>query len=653
MQVVRSRFLTAIIAGTLLFSVNTSIASAETTPDEQWTTTLPADVLTTPYVGFLANGIGAAPQSGDSYLLGQEADGTQVGTSNVTANHWCTGYKDPACANSKYFKYSATLGLCTSAITVDCVSAIEAVDSSGKKLTVTNVKAFSGTQYRPFEGDLSVALPTGGAAQIVDIPGAPHAGGTQYLIDVHNDGAMVAGKESFLSTNLNAQIFAVRMGPAPAGVDKIFSTTDVTNGQKLGKMPAGGDLPDSNCVDYSVELKECALAYPMPLNVTFKVTFKVSGYVMGWFHGRVSNAAAGFTLEANPLDKNKKIATISLAGNPVTVPTYLAWGKKSELAASINTFNAALEQPLQGLFFGSVNQPNGSSKAGQAPSTAKEGGVSAADAMSVLQSPKEYNQNSIDQLNLWMSIYGDKAATNPTRWIFQSIDVSGGSVDPGQIASQQNGSGGGGTQGSPPPQGGGTQGGTNDKWTTCYRKNGGQLSGVVSTNATQYIAGPPTFEEASQSLDYKVAAPHYLSNGSVFQGTYNLQVSETLAKCIYGFTDAPISATVSVISSDGAAKVMTTLVSTSGGFVRLSVAGFTFSSPTIRVKLSQKSTDASKSTTTPTKTPSATSNSNSANGANTGTKATSAKSIICLKGKLTKTVTGKSPKCPSGYSLKK
>jgi len=681
---------------TLLVGLNVSSVSAADVPDEQWTTTLPADVLTTPYIGFLANGIGAAPNSGDSWLLGQEADGTQVGSSNVTANYWCTGYKDPACAKVKYLKYSATLGLCTTTIIADCVSAIEAFDSSGKKLSVNNVKAFSGTQYRPYEGEVSVSMPTGGASQLVDIPGAPHAGGTQYLINVHNDGSMIVGKESFTSTNLNVQIFAVKLGPTPEGTDKAFSTTAVTPGQKLGKNPAGGGLQNSNCVVYSSESKECALAYALPLDVNFKVTLKASGYVMGWFHGRVSNAAATYSLEANPADKNKKIATVALSGNPVIVPTYLAWAKKSGLASSINTFNATLEQPLQGLFLGNINQPNGPSKAGQAPSDAKEGGISAANAMSVLQNAKEYNQSSIDQLNLWMAAYGDKATTNPTRWIFQSIDVTGGSTDPGQMTSKQgaqpeggpSASGGkqspppeggpsaaGGKQ-SPPPEGGpsaagdkngpppkagpGAAGdkqgpppqseqgqqptpkvGTNDKWTACYQQNAGQLSGVVSTNATQYIAGPPTFDEASQSLDYKVAAPHLLSNGDVFQGTYNLQISNTLARCIYGFSTAPISATVSVINIDGTSKVATTVIKDSGGFLRLSAAGFTFSNPTIRVKLFQE----------------ATSSTNSKNAPSTSTKAPVAKTapetITCLKGKLSKKVTGVTPKCPTGYTLKK
>jgi hypothetical protein len=143
-------------------------------------------------------------------------------------------------------------------------------------------------------------------------------------------------------------------------------------------------------------------------------------------------------------------------------------------------------------------------------------------------------------------------------------------------------------------------------------------------------------------LDYKVAAPHYLADGSTFQGTYNLEINETLARCIYGFSDAPISATVSVIGVDGENKVATTLVSSSGGFLRLSASGFTFSNPIIKVKLTQKGT----------------STVSSAKPAAPSALAKPApvalvKSITCAKGKLTKKVSGTAPKCPSGYSQKK
>ena len=590
-----------------LVSAMISPAYADGTPDEQWIAAQPADLLTTAYLGFLADGIGAAPNSGDTYLLGQDADGTTVGTSNVLANHWCKAVSDPECAKVKYFQYSATLGFCSSTVTTDCITSVEAVDASGKALAVNKVKSLSGTKYLPFTGYPEMGIPNGGAAEIVDIPGAPHSGGTQYLIDVHNDGAFMNGSDKSLSKSFNAQIFGIKLGPAPAGADKAYQTTAVYPGQKLGDMPKGGDIVNSACVIFSAADKSCALAYAMPLDVTFKINIKTSIYIMGWFHGRISNASTSFNLDQSG---TARVSTISFGGNPVVVPTYSAWAKSADLPAAIAAFNAKNPKRVSGgLIYGSKNK----SATATTPGSEFAGGITFEDAMSIQTRAKEYDQISIDQLNTWISSFGDKAAASPTRWIYQSMDSSvinspilgtGGQTTSTQQPQQGMPQGGpsgmpqGGPSGMPQggPQGGSTPP-TLDKSTECYIKSGGEFSGVVSTNATQYVSGPPTFDVTNQSLDYKVAAPHYLANGNEFQGTYNLQISDTLARCLYVFTDAPVSATVSVVAVDGTSKVATTSIRDSDGFLRLSATGFTFSSPTIRVKLSQPTATSSSIST--------------------------------------------------------
>jgi len=125
----------------------------------------------------------------------------------------------------------------------------------------------------------------------------------------------------------------------------------------------------------------------------------------------------------------------------------------------------------------------------------------------------------------------------------------------------------------------------------------------------------------TQTLDYKVIAPHLLADGTIFKGSYDLTLNAELARCMYKFSSAPISASVSVISEDGINQVATVVVSQKAQWIHLGAYGFTFSSPTLRVKLSQK---------------------DSAN------KAT----ITCIKGKASKKVTAVKPKCPSGYKKK-
>lgn len=170
-------------------------------------------------------------------------------------------------------------------------------------------------------------------------------------------------------------------------------------------------------------------------------------------------------------------------------------------------------------------------------------------------------------------------------------------------------------------------------------KSKDELGGVVTTNALTYGDGPPTFNKETGSLEYKVASPHFEANGSIATGTYDLAINSVVARCIYGFSNAPIQAEISITSSDGEKKVATTIVNEKNGWLYLSAKGFTFSSPTINVKLSQE-----KVIVAPTPTPSA--------AASMAPVAKKSVTITCIKGKTTKKVTGESPKCPTGYKKK-
>jgi len=174
-------------------------------------------------------------------------------------------------------------------------------------------------------------------------------------------------------------------------------------------------------------------------------------------------------------------------------------------------------------------------------------------------------------------------------------------------------------------------------------KSKDELGGVVTTNALTYGDGPPTFNSATGSLEYKVASPHFEASGAVASGTYDLAINSVVARCIYGFSTAPIQAEISITSSDGEKKVATTIVNEKNGWLYLSAKGFTFSSPTINVKLSQEKVVAAP-TPTPTPTPSA--------APSVAPVAKKSVTITCVKGKTTKKVSGESPKCPAGYKKK-
>jgi hypothetical protein len=203
------------------------------------------------------------------------------------------------------------------------------------------------------------------------------------------------------------------------------------------------------------------------------------------------------------------------------------------------------------------------------------------------------------EVRAWLDSVGDKAAYAPTVWTVKNIRS-------------------------------GTQ------FEKCM-KGQESLSGIVSTNSTMYIGAPPTFNQVDQSLDYQVTAPHFLPDGTEFKGMYNLIIKSDVARCIYGFTSAPVSATISIVSSDGTNQVATTLFGERDGWMYLKANNFTFSAPTLKVKLTQ---EVEKPIAVATPTPSA------------KPAALRKTSITCVKGKAIKKITSIKPKCPIGYKKK-
>jgi hypothetical protein len=213
--------------------------------------------------------------------------------------------------------------------------------------------------------------------------------------------------------------------------------------------------------------------------------------------------------------------------------------------------------------------------------------------------PGNSGQEAFEAASLWLPILKDKATTSKTYWNFHTLNL----------------------------------GNEEDKVRSCSSSSG-ELAGVVNTNSLVYSAGPPAFDAATQTLDYKLLSPHYKADGEVSIGTYDLALRSDVARCIYGFNNAPIQGKVSIISSDGENKVATTVVNEKNGWLYLSAKGFTFSSPTVRVELSQEASPlpAPEMTTQAAPKP-----------------AVKKMTITCAKGKVKKKVTAVKPACPKGY----
>ena len=114
-----------------------------------------------------------------------------------------------------------------------------------------------------------------------------------------------------------------------------------------------------------------------------------------------------------------------------------------------------------------------------------------------------------------------------------------------------------------------------------------KVLGIVTTNSMVYDGGVPAYKVGF--LNYQVAGLHYMPDGSELAiGTYDMVIRSETARCLYGFSKAPLSATVSVINDKGAKTTATTVVSEKNGWLKLAAYGFTFSKKTIKVKITKK-----------------------------------------------------------------
>lgn len=319
----------------------------------------------------------------------------------------------------------------------------------------------------------------------------------------------------------------------------------------------------------------CGYRLPFDLEKTVVLKVRLSQPVQGWLHGRMKDANIVMTTAAD----NSQVVEIS--AKPLSIPSVYGWVKWSELP-----------QKVKDLY------PVGS---GGTSRGADDFTTTDLNSRTLLTKSMVAGDLPIKELNLWLPLLNDKAAAMRTFWVAQTIR--------GEVPYDAN---------------------------NCVRGKG--FTGIIGTNAVVYSDGPPEFDKAEQSLNYTVGASHFDSMGELFKGYYQLNLRSDVARCLYGFGSAPIQAKIEVSSSDGTPSVATTVISESDGWLKMTASGFTFSTPKIKVKLSQEvtarvPTPSASATPTPVAAP----------------VAAKKTSITCVKGKTSKKVTAVNPKCPTGY----
>jgi hypothetical protein len=507
-----------------------------------------------------------------SYFINYQTSGNQV--TAVTA---CTSASDSACPFTVKQAYNALLPICASDADVDCISGVTAKDANGNALDIQQNGQYPTRRLQDFTGDSSQHVPNGGGAALMTIPGATHAGGNQYLLKVSIlSNRVTANGGKWDNRELQAAFYAIK--PTTGNFNDLTVDTNTAAYDSINRLSMRGNTafpsppqPQTLCV--VVSQNECGLAYPMPAGISLGFSLRLSAPITGWLHGRMKSPTITLTSGANGTQN------LTVDAQPIQVPVVATWVASDLLPQKLQNFYATNPWVGQTLRF-----TNDTSVAMGAPVSDFEKTPAGQKTISYQHIAAQFNADAMTEFVDWLPVVGDKASANPWLWTLNSMNAGGGT----------------------------------DNVAKCLNDSSG-LAGVVTTNATMYIDGPPQFDKKQGVLNYKVASTHFQPDGSTLnKGTYDLVMSSKVARCIYGFTSAPVSATVSVTSADGSPDIATTVVGERNGWLSLGAYNFTYSNPNIAVKLMQS-----------------------------GTGKSTAKSITCVKGTSTKAVT--TATCPAGY----
>lgn len=502
---------------------------------------------------------------------------SQVGTPTFH----CATIDSPKCVELNQISAHAFLQPCSLEIPTNCIESFYATDSSGNRIDAINPILYPADALLDFKGDDAMNLPTGGAPTIWNIPGATHGGsGDTYIVQ--------AFTVSDLSKSVNMEVSNEKFKMSRMTVN--VTPVTLINGRYVRQIAQDSttSAPGTNMGVRHDSLDEwrycamvdngtCAKRQSFPQGFTFGVKVRLQQKLSGWLHGRI------YDPKVNISTNSKAEQIIEVSASPVMVPVVGEWFRWENLNTDIQKY--ILDGKVQG---------------GQGRHDTKS--LSSGNFQEMISTS---GRSSMETLALWIPQIQDKASATQSTWTFNTLPQ-------GELTNSN----------------------------TCI-KDADDLVGFVTTNAAAYSAGPPAFNSELQSLDYKVIAPHLTAKGQIFKGSYDLKIRASVARCIYGFTESPIQGSISIVAEDGSMQVATQTVSEFGGWLSLSANGFTYSSPTISAKLTQKAPEPVQIAQTPTPTPTP-----------VAVAAKKATTITCRKinkARVVKKVTAITPKCPSGY----
>ena len=542
----------------------------------------------------------------DKLPLPNELSVLSAGT--ATNSYVCKSTADAVCAGFNYFTYSSILKKCDSNSETDCVASVSAIDANGTYNPATFLKYTVENHLNAFPADPVAGIPAGSMPSIWSIPSAPHDGGNQYAVYAGISGGVSRdGKNRSGDTFMQLALVPVVLKDFGKGRQSIAggwsqSISGVYYDYCATSPPKDGNtfvdcahVNGDGCVFATADQGMCYTEAAFGSIQKFNVQIRLSKEPTAWMHGRMVDPAISITQES------AGGINLSVTAGATSVPMVYqnaAWASLSPAIQDLYVRCFSGSEVCGPFWFARASNSNvdwvqlRKTLAGNA-------------SINVLEYVNAFGQLPLEIMAAITPLIGNKSQAMSSTWSMRTL-----------TSAEMSGA------------------------NQCFTNTPG-LKGIVTTNSVAYSAGPPEFKDGS--LNYQVSSPHFNPDGiTPFKGNYNLVMRSDVARCIYGFSNAPIKASISVLSSDGNNDVATSVAAEKDGWISLSANNFQFSAPVIQVKFSQDALVATP-VVAPTLAPTV---------APVTKPMAKAITITCVKGKTTKKVTSVKPTCPAGFKKK-
>ncbi len=458
-----------------------------------------------------------------------------------TGEKFCSSTSDAVCARANEYQFSAVLGPCNDVVKIDCIESVTGTSANGTATNGVFKQQFPLRGITDYTGSPAEGVPSGGTPSLWTLDGLPHGFGNDYEVAVQISGSKINGDalkppRSFSAVITPVSIFQTDCDPLTSGAqcrDKWMPDV-LPNGRTAKNFWADGyDQSQGYLCRSWNEDQKCTLQHAFPVGARFTVKVRLSTSPSGWLHGRLKDPVASI-VRAN------KVTTVTVSAGSIKVPTVVGLGQFANLPT-----------PIQESFTKTCFKKRCGTARGQ-DATDEFIANNPMTQRQVIQSPSAYSPEAFEQIKLWTSYVGDKPVAMPSLWSVRTL-----SDDEMQNAPK------------------------------CI-KNGVGVTGIVATNASAYSEGPPSFNKATSTLNYKVAAMHYEKDGvTPFAGQYTLVLRSDIAECLYDVTDTSVESEISVKGEDGAEKTASSAFKLTNGWFTFTATGFSHSAPTIKVKLTR------------------------------------------------------------------